>query len=233
MKRLVGLITMKMNRRIAGRVSAIAAAIGSLAASIIIIASYIYDTGSIFLIIGIIMFLWQSYIFIDIIRPKYSIIISCWLILINIAAAAGILSMVNYYGDYQDSRVKIETHRGIELPHNNISIRIAGKSVIIDNVRLARIAYTSSMIPTMYGGNTAMDSAYQYSGIKQDGICKDIRVGEIIVFRRGDDLIAHRVIDNSIGDGTLRTGADNAPPDYEEKVRCEEIMYKTMGILFT
>lgn len=138
--------------------------------------------------------------------------------------------------EYDPFNEKVEYWEGIPLPHKkDMVIQIIGKDIKVNDVALSgNIAYTGSMKPAIYGGNRVLQIPYNYSGIKQEGNCPGLTEGQIISFINLDNEegveTLHRIIDNNLQNGHLRTKGDNAVGT--EYVPCEDIQSITVGVLW-
>jgi hypothetical protein len=86
----------------------------------------------------------------------------------------------------------------------------------IENYSLSRYASSESMIPLFDDGANGV-------GIKPNSE-DELRVGDVITFRQGDDLIVHRIIEKGIdneGYFFITKGDNNNLPD--EKIRFSQI----------
>ncbi len=95
----------------------------------------------------------------------------------------------------------------------------------IENVQISNYDSSNSMEPFIGKGANGI--------VVKPGSEKDVNVGDVITFRRGDKLIVHRVIEKGIDTGGVYfiTKGDNS--DFVDgKVRFNEIEHKLAGILY-
>lgn len=125
----------------------------------------------------------------------------------------------------------------LSLPNiDHIVFQQKGKDLLIKGAYAQGIGYTKSMVPTIYGGNTALVKPYPYYNSNiTEGNCPGIEEGQIAVYVDKDfpsvNHIVHRVIDNNLSNGQIRFKGDNNRAS--EFVKCSQIKYIVLGVLYT
>lgn len=108
----------------------------------------------------------------------------------------------------------------IDVQKNKVIINIAGAS-------WSSFANTNSMDPLLDEHSNALEIV---------PVCEDLRVGDIVVYKSiiYNDHIVHRVQSIDFDDSGLffRLKGDNNPALDPEKVRCDQIKYQVIGILY-
>lgn len=115
-------------------------------------------------------------------------------------------------------------------PSNTITernIRVYEDKVVIyiDNAKLSRYADTGSMLPILDDNSNGIKITVD----SED----DIKVGDIITYRDGADLIVHRVIEKGVdskGVYFITKGDNNSVSD--GKIRLDMIESKTIAIIY-
>jgi signal peptidase I len=107
------------------------------------------------------------------------------------------------------------------------NIHVYENSVVIDieNASISKYAATGSMIPVL---NENSNGIRIFPNSEED-----IPRGDIITFKRGEDLIVHRVIkegNDELGEWFITKG-DNSPAE-DGKIYFSDIRYVTIGILY-
>lgn len=111
------------------------------------------------------------------------------------------------------------------IKENNIHINNNSVCIDIENPSISRYAATGSMQPTLDENANGIRIPVNNS--------KDIKLGDIITFKRDDDFIIHRVIEigyDSIGWYCITRGDYNVIND--GKIRLNEISSKTIMIIY-
>lgn len=147
----------------------------------------------------------------------------------------------NYQKDFAS---KPEIWKGLQINQNNNEIKYQlyyNRIEIYDVWFSGNVGYTDSMLPTIYGGNKLIEKKYPFYQINQEGNCPGLKPGQIISFinKYNNDRFGemskietvHRIIDNNLNNGQLRTKGDNA--DGTEYVLCEDIHSIIVGVLYT
>ncbi len=96
----------------------------------------------------------------------------------------------------------------------------------IENVKWAKFKDTGSMLPIINKDSFALQIEPQCP--------RDINVGDIVSYKRNEDIIIHRVVhagEDHEGPYFVLRG-DNNPVNDPGKVRCEQIDRKVIGILY-
>jgi signal peptidase I len=118
----------------------------------------------------------------------------------------------------------------IKAPSNWINekdINIYDNAVVINikGASLSKYAPTGSMLPLLDENSNGIRIVPKSE--------QDIKIGDIITYERNEELIVHRIIKKGTDEkGTwfITKGDNNEAAD--EKIRYEDIRYKTIGILW-
>jgi hypothetical protein len=98
-------------------------------------------------------------------------------------------------------------------------------TIKVNNASIASYGDTGSMLPFLTNTSNGI--------IIRPASESEIHVGDIISFRKDDQVIAHRVVQiSSDEDGTLFTTKGDNVNSVDESVRFNEIDYKLVGILY-
>jgi len=129
-----------------------------------------------------------------------------------------------------DTLVENNTIINVETPYDRIpedKIHVYKDRVVLDipNAKWARFKDTNSMVPVLDIGTNAIQGTPENT--------RDIHVGDIISFDRGDDIIIHRVIEtgyDSEGWYAITQGDNNSVSD--GKVRFKNITSILLAIIY-
>lgn len=108
-------------------------------------------------------------------------------------------------------------------------IDVQGNKVILNirGVSWSSFADTNSMDPLLDDNSNALEIV---------PVCEDLRAGDIVVYNSiiYDDYIVHRIQSINFDDGGIyfRLKGDNNPALDPEKVRCDQIKYQVIGVLY-
>jgi len=167
----------------------------------------------------------------------------CLLLFLIVASGYGIVHFIDFMQvtlprpNYMELPIESGISEPIKINSvDGIILQQQGMDVTIKDVLLsADVGYTGSMIPTIVGGNTLLLRLYPYYNMIQNGTCLGIKEGQIAVYFDEDITtyasVVHRVIDNDIGGGQIRFKGDNN--NASEFVRCEDIKYLVVGVIYT
>ncbi len=148
----------------------------------------------------------------------------------------GILSnmTISYILDQEQNLQKLSSSSSIErespsdvIKENQIDVQ---KDKVVINIKEATwssFANTNSMDPILDEDSNA---------IEIPAVCENVKVGDIIVYKSiiYDDYIVHRIysMDQDQDGIFFRLKGDNNPALDPEKVRCNQIKYQVIGILY-
>lgn len=118
----------------------------------------------------------------------------------------------------------------VDTPSNFISeegIEVFSDKVIIevDDAKLSSYGPSGSMLPTLGEGMTGISIV--------PNSADEIEVGDIVIFKSGNELIVHRVVEKGVDSDGLYfiTKGDNSLAD-DGKIRFEEIERVLIGLVF-
>lgn len=143
--------------------------------------------------------------------------------------SANIVNLYLFYG-LESPFSLIDSNTSSKAPSNFINennIKIYNDKIIIDieGASISRYASTGSMIPLLDENS---------NGIRIEPKSeKDINIGDIVTFRKNNNLIVHRVIEKGSdekGVYFITRGDNNSIND--GKIRFEDIKYITIGVLW-
>ena len=148
----------------------------------------------------------------------------------------GILSnmVISYVSVQQQNLQQLSSSSSIERPSPSDIIKEDQIDVQKDKITLnikgatwSSFANTNSMDPILDEDSNA---------IEVPAVCDRLKVGDIVVYKSNlyEDHIVHRVysIDNDDQGLFFRLKGDNNPALDPEKVRCDQIKYQVIGILY-
>lgn len=106
-------------------------------------------------------------------------------------------------------------------------ITIYDDRVVIElsNAKLSTYGSTGSMLPTLGAGVNGVSVVLESPD--------EIEVGDIVSFRRGRDLVVHRVVRKGLDDEGIYfvTKGDNSPVD-DGKIRFDDIERKLVALIY-
>ena len=158
------------------------------------------------------------------------------LMVIIIIFLLGFLSnmVVSYIYDQQQTLQKLSSSSAIERPspsdvikEGQIDVQKEKITIDIKGATWSSFANTNSMDPVLDEDSNA---------IEMPAVCENVRVGDIIVYKSNvyNDFIVHRIysVDQDQDGIFFRLKGDNNPALDPEKVRCDQIKYQVIGILY-
>lgn len=145
-------------------------------------------------------------------------------------AAAMLFLLVLYFTIFSSTITGLSIRQNPSAPNriNESNILVYPDRIIIylSNATISNYVDSESMKPTL-------DSGANGIRVQPDGP-SSLAVGDIITFKRGLELIVHRIIDIGIDEKGIYyvTKGDNNPVADDGKVRFEDIEYVTVGVLW-
>lgn len=111
------------------------------------------------------------------------------------------------------------------LTNDNILVYPDRVVLKISGATISSYDSTGSMRPVLNNGTNGIRVKPQSES--------DIRIGDIVTFKEGDNLIVHRVVEKGTDEGGayfITKGDNNDFPD--EKIRFSQIEYITVGLIY-